>query len=122
MGNTVTFYHYTDTYSKDAIIASGIIYASRINAAFGKGVYGTTISPSEGRKKVSENNWDAGEDWQILESQGRADCAFKIKIPRQNLKQAISNRNILIHEDNICLADYEWELLEWPGDNCCHIL
>lgn len=117
------FYHYTDKECKNNILRSGMIIASS-GGAYGPGVYGTTISPEEGRKKVSRNNWDAGEDWQVAEGQGRADCAFKIRIPVDKVTPARSSRDIYIHRGNLRLADYHWELLEYPGEGgwWCQIL
>ncbi|KAK7501024.1 hypothetical protein BaRGS_00007904, partial [Batillaria attramentaria] len=111
--STIEFYHYTDQQGKAAILRSRSIMASS-SGAYGPGVYGTTISPEEGRKKVSQNNWDGG--WEVIEGQGRADCAFKIRIPVSRLKRARSNRDILIHTGDIHLDMYPWDILEWPGD------
>eukprot|EP00745_Piridium_sociabile_P010097 TRINITY_DN17038_c1_g2_i5.p1 TRINITY_DN17038_c1_g2~~TRINITY_DN17038_c1_g2_i5.p1 ORF type:complete len:114 (+),score=27.05 TRINITY_DN17038_c1_g2_i5:129-470(+) len=105
---TKTVYHYTDQKGKEAIEKTGEIKPSKGGIA-GEGVYVTTMSPSEGRKAVSENNWPGGANAQ--ESKGKADHAIKVQIPVSELtkpKEA-KGRDVLVHDGPVKLDDHKWK-------------
>lgn len=71
------------------------------------GVYLTRLSPTEGRKRIAENNW--GGIWQQMEDDGKVERAIKLWIPADKLIQVKSDRDIVIHKGKIYLKDYEYE-------------
>ena len=76
------------------------------------GVYFTSISPEAGRKIVSQNNWDAGVQWQTAESQGRADYAIEVEMPVDKVKEKSDTRDIFLHDGPVVLEDHEWKVLQ----------
>ncbi|XP_046344560.2 uncharacterized protein LOC124125321 [Haliotis rufescens] len=111
---TITFYHYTNKAGKDAIVRQKRIRASdgAKDAVFGRGVYGTTLSPSSGLKKIIYNNWDGRVD----PTKGmlvRAAWAIKVELPKTDVKEAGSERDILIYTGgDLQLDDYVWEVIQ----------
>ncbi|KAL8593135.1 hypothetical protein ACOMHN_009790 [Nucella lapillus] len=107
-GKLVKVYHYTDKKGKEAIERTGRIEPSS-SGAYGGGTYMTTISPTAGRKVVTQNNWDGG--WQGKETRGRADYAIEVEIPAHRLREPPSSekRDILIHDGPVKLGDYKWK-------------
>ena len=69
------------------------------------------MPPSEGRKAVSQNNWD-GSQWRNIESQGRADYAVEVKIPVSKLKEHSTNRDVITHTGNVHLKNYQWRVMK----------
>eukprot|EP00745_Piridium_sociabile_P043946 TRINITY_DN90930_c1_g1_i1.p1 TRINITY_DN90930_c1_g1~~TRINITY_DN90930_c1_g1_i1.p1 ORF type:complete len:143 (-),score=24.23 TRINITY_DN90930_c1_g1_i1:82-471(-) len=115
---SVDFYHYTTKTGLQRIKETGFIKESGLiakDAHFGKGVYGTTLPPSRGRKEISQNNW--GKLWKENEEDGKADRAIKLKIPWEKLEYAESIRDILIHCGNINIFDYNPEFYSLTQDD-----
>lgn len=110
----VDFYHYTNSSAVQKIIDTGMIFESTDggpDAMFGTGVYGTKMTPSAGKRAIASNNWAGG--WNSKERHGHVDYAFKIKIPKNKVKDyPLSNRHIYLHPGKIQLSSYQWELFE----------
>ncbi|XP_046574635.1 uncharacterized protein LOC124282652 [Haliotis rubra] len=92
------FYHYTNESGKDAIVRDKLIRQSdgANDARYGKGVYGTSLSPSEGLKKIAWNNWDGI----VNINKGmlmRASWAIKVELPQSRVREVDSKRDILIY-------------------------
>ncbi|XP_046568046.1 uncharacterized protein LOC124276439, partial [Haliotis rubra] len=66
------------------------------DALYGKGVYGTSLSPSEGRRKIAWNNWDGIVDV-TRGMMMRASWAIKVELPKSKVQEAESERDILIY-------------------------
>ncbi|KAK7501025.1 hypothetical protein BaRGS_00007905 [Batillaria attramentaria] len=101
------FYHYTSNEGLNAIVQSGYIQPSTLEGAdafFGEGVYGTSLPPSVGKRKLAENNW--GGLWKQHEDAGKVDHAIYLKIPGDKLIQAKSDRDIYIYKGKLVLKDY----------------
>ncbi|XP_046344569.1 uncharacterized protein LOC124125330 [Haliotis rufescens] len=111
---TITFYHYTDKAGKDAIVRQKRIRQSdgANDARYGTGVYGTSLSPSEGLKKIAWNNWDGI----VNLNKGmlmRAAWAIEVKLPKSQVKEVGSKRDILIYTGgDLQLDDYVWEVIQ----------
>nr|KAG5709499.1 hypothetical protein BaRGS_023181 [Batillaria attramentaria] len=69
-----------------------------------RGVYGTSLPPSVGKRKLAENNW--GGLWKQHEDAGKVDHAIYLKIPGDKLIQAKSDRDIYIYKGKLVLKDY----------------
>jgi len=56
----ITLYHYTNRAGARGIMTSGVINQSTgpRDAAFGPGVYATTLPPSSSKCAIAENNYD----------------------------------------------------------------
>ncbi|KAK7111952.1 uncharacterized protein [Littorina saxatilis] len=115
MPSYVTFYHYTNTSGKNAIVSSGYIMdrpAGHPHAHFGAGTYGTSLAPSEGRYKIANNNWQGHGSNYI--SSGKVDWAIKVEIPSDKVQQKGGYRDILVHEGRLNLNEYEHEVVRGP--------
>ncbi|KAK7095435.1 hypothetical protein V1264_006839 [Littorina saxatilis] len=109
-------YHYTSNDGLKAIEKSGFIEESSLvradDAAFGTGVYLTTLTPEQGRQRIASNNY--GSDLaHKMEQQGRVECAIKLLIPRNMLDKAKSDRDVWIHRGRVFLNVYNWTKITW---------
>jgi len=70
----ITLYHYTDTAGARGIMTSGVIEKStgRRDAAFGRGVYATTLPPSSSKCALAGNNYDNRTNKSFVEDVVRA--------------------------------------------------
>lgn len=75
-------------------------------------MYGTSLSPSEGLQKIAWNNWDGRVD-PNMGMLMRAAWAIKVKLPKSQVKEVGSKRDILIYTDgDLQLDDYVWEVIQ----------
>merc|ERR1711894_274229 len=111
-------YHYTDTSGYNGIRRTGVIQASGlsgVDAAFGYGVYLTSLSPSMGKHHIVRNNWD-GLDPTISKrvASGRVDYAYKIHIPKDDRyirKVQSYPRDIYVYSDYLNINRYSYSVL-----------
>ncbi|XP_046568053.1 uncharacterized protein LOC124276440 isoform X2 [Haliotis rubra] len=111
---TITFYHYTNESGKDAILREKLIRQSdgRSDARHGTGVYGTSLSPSEGRNKIAWNNYD-GIANRHKSMQMRASWAIKMELPRSMVLVVDSTRDILLYTGgDLVLVPGNYEVIE----------
>ncbi|KAL8580675.1 hypothetical protein ACOMHN_004717 [Nucella lapillus] len=110
-------YHYTSKNSLDRIQMSGRIRQSPLSnrdAFYGAGVYLTTLTPDEGRKKIASNNW--GQNGPYMEKKGKVERAIKLRIPEGRLKRARSGeRDIWVHTGDVVLSDYLYSIVHLDG-------
>jgi hypothetical protein len=109
------FYHYTNSKSSKAIFLAGKIQPSlKVNgdAVHGDGVYLTTLDPRLGKETVGGNNWDGAARRQ----DGKMESYFEILMPSNMVKRAKAKRDIQVHDGELRLADYKWNLRNWDGD------
>ncbi|KAK7089722.1 hypothetical protein V1264_024488 [Littorina saxatilis] len=115
MGYT-DFYHYTSQSGKNAIIACGYIRENSTggrHAHFGRGVYGTSLSPSSGKSTIASNNWKGHGRNYILS--GSCDWAIKVRIPSDKVESVGPwNRDILVYREQLNLKDFTYETIEVP--------
>ncbi|XP_046574653.1 uncharacterized protein LOC124282673 isoform X1 [Haliotis rubra] len=112
---TITFYHYTNESGKDAIVRDKLIRQSdgARDARHGTGVYGTSLSPSEGLKKIAWNNWDGIVN--INKSMlMRASWAIKVELPQSRVREVDSKRDILIYTGgDLVLVPGNYEVIKF---------
>lgn len=105
-----TLYHYTDELSLEKIIKSGFIKASTdetLDCAFGKGVYLTSLNPSDNDKAtVAQNNYDGR--WRTGIMAGKVNAYLEITIPSGDpkLRQVYGERDIYLYEGNLNLLNF----------------
>jgi len=103
----IVLYHYTDEQSASAIKYSGLIYQSSGggDAAFGKGVYLTSIGMGTPAEVVAANNWDDDLLPEMMIQAGRTDYAIKVTIKRNKVikKRTKSGRDIYLYQGNLNL-------------------
>ncbi|KAK7111949.1 hypothetical protein V1264_011486 [Littorina saxatilis] len=113
----VEFHHYTDTCGRDAILKSGYILekpAGHRHAHFGPGAYGTSLAPSEGLRKIAENNWK--NHWMSNINNGKMDWAIVVDIPFRFVMEygADEGRDILVYNGRLYLDDYCYDVVRGP--------
>jgi len=104
----VYFYHYTSLESAREIRRTGKILpslAGNADAAYGAGVYLTTMGPQYGIETIKENNWD-GTSF----ARDKMEAFFEILMPSTKAVRAKDEkRDIWVHKDVLKLGDYEWK-------------
>jgi len=111
---SLIFYHYTSQEAATEIMLSGEILpseASNGDAAFGDGVYLTTMEPQYGAQAVIKNNWGGA-----VVSMEKLEVFFEIQMPSTKAVWANVERDILVHEGVLKLRDYKWILKDWDGN------
>ena len=93
---TVLTYRVLDWYD---CIASG-------DAAFGDGVYLTTMEHQYGIKAIMENNWDSV----AATKEDKLEAFFEILMPSTMAIRVKDKRDILVYKGDLKLSDYKWNL------------
>ena len=108
------FYHYTSEDAAKDICLEGKILPSFLgsgDAAYGNGVYLTTLEPRLGKETVKKNNWN-GSDRGINK---KVDAYFEILMSSSNVRRVKDKRDIQVPNGVLKLADYKWSLLIGMG-------
>ena len=109
------FYHYTSIKAAKDIIVKGEIRPSDAaigDAAYGDGVYLTTLKPDLGKTTIMNNNWGgAARDKKV-------EAYFELLMPASKVVRAEdqSQRDIQVHKGGLKLSDYKWVLKNWDRD------
>jgi len=102
------FYHYTSLESARKIRKAGKILPSlggNADAAYGTGVYLTTMGPECGIETIKENNWD-GTSF----ARDKMEAFFEILMPSTKAVRAKDEkRDIWVHKGVLKLGDYKWK-------------
>ncbi len=121
----VYLFHYTDING-----ARGIVKSKRINiskdttkdAAFGVGVYLTSIAPTVGKKEILKNNYDNAIDGTKIEKYLLTKVQFYFRFDSADLsgveKKAGTDRDVWLYPNDIDLDSVSYELgaTEEPQD------
>ncbi|CAG7819607.1 unnamed protein product, partial [Allacma fusca] len=109
----VALYHYTSRSNSIKIENSGVIYQSINNASYGKGVYLTSLSPSNKLDTIALNNHLSSQlgQQQLKQNEKKAEVAFEFdseQISATKIRNT-SGRDIwLVRDKNIYLDNYTW--------------
>jgi len=95
---SITLYHYTNIEGRLGIAETGCIKQSGggHDAAYGNGVYLTSLPPSESKVKIVANNWGSKQEQQLRQvvSNGKVDFAVAITFSRFDVNlQKCENRS-----------------------------
>ncbi|CAG7717035.1 unnamed protein product [Allacma fusca] len=115
----VIIYHYTTTSNAIKIENSGVIYQSKSptkNAAYGKGVYLTSLSPSNKTDTIALNNHTSTQlgEQQRKKNAKKAEVAFEFDSEEIGATQIRSTRGRdiwVVHDKDIILGNCAWRKL-----------
>jgi len=114
----LALYHYTNQDAARAIAYSCVIYRSSGggDAAFGKGVYLTSIGMDAPAGYVANNNWDDQELPYIMMQEGRTNYAVKITFYRGWVAKQNTHRDIYLYRGDLNLNNKNvvahWEIIQ----------
>ena len=107
----MVIYHYTDIASAKSILKDRLIFANQsVVPKFGKGVFLTTLPPTECDQRLIENNYLLMSD----KHKPKIKCAFAFyRKDLKKLQRIYENyhRNVYKNEDDINLNNYRFELI-----------
>ena len=94
------------------LISGNILPSEEANgdAAFGDGVYLTTMEPQYGMNTILKNNWDGA-----AVTMDKVEAFYEIQMPCTKAIRAEDERDILVHQGALTLRDYRWNLKNWDG-------
>ena len=107
------FYHYTSLEAAKRIMLEGKLLPSEAgngDAAYGAGVYLTTLETHYGVDTIMNNNWDGA-----AATREKVEAYFEIQMPSTKAVRANDKRDILVHEGVLTLRDYKWNLKSFAG-------
>ena len=90
------FYHYTSMSAAKRIMTSGLILPSQTangDAAYGDGVYLTTMEPQYVIQTIMNNNWDGA-----AVTRDKVEAYFEIQMPNTMAVRAVDKRDILVYK------------------------
>lgn len=106
-GAQETLFHFTDEDSANKIVEDGVILQSKTghgmrDAAFGEGVYATSLHPNEHTvSQIANNNWDDGTLPQQKIEQGKMDVALQFQVTDKRVTKADSDRSVYVVEGDV---------------------
>ena len=105
----------TSLYSAKQIMIAGKILQSKAasgDAAFGDGVYLTTMEHKYGIKTIMENNWDSV----AATKEDKLEAFFEILMPSNMAIRVKDKKDILVYKGDLKLVDYKWNLKRFDGE------
>jgi len=118
----ITLYHYTNIEGRLGIANSGYIQQSGggRDAAFGNGVYLTSIPPTASKVKIVANNWGSQQEQQLVQvvMGGKVDFAVEINIPINQVEKCRDSRgrDIYLYRGTIFLNNFTHRFVVVEGN------
>ncbi|XP_031551834.1 uncharacterized protein LOC116289084 [Actinia tenebrosa] len=117
----ITLYHYTNESNAQSINKHKVIYGStdetpKQHRRFGKGVYFTSIDPSNDLRSILLNNFDdAGRVINSGRLRDKTEWVIEVSIPRNEVEKVPEdNRDVYVYRGHVDLTLYKHRIYPNP--------